>query len=115
VLTGGHVADEVRTRMLDNAVAVANAEASALAAAGSGRVATVATASSGNQLSPREREVAALLAQGLTNRSIAEQLVITEWTADSHVRHILSKLKLRSRAQVAAWAVEQGLARPPAP
>jgi non-specific serine/threonine protein kinase len=63
-------------------------------------------------LSPREREVAVLLAQGYTNRAIAEALVITEWTADSHVRHILGKLKLRSRAQVAAWAVERGLVTP---
>jgi len=66
-------------------------------------------------LSPREREVAVLLAQGHTNRAIAEALVITEWTADSHVRHILSKLKLRSRTQVAAWAVERGLVTPSSP
>jgi non-specific serine/threonine protein kinase len=63
-------------------------------------------------LSRRELEVAALLAQGLTNRQIAEELVISEWTADSHVRHILSKLGVRSRAQIAAWASEQGLLRP---
>jgi predicted ATPase/DNA-binding NarL/FixJ family response regulator len=61
------------------------------------------------ELSPREREVAALIARGHTNRAIAEALVITEWTVDSHVRHILTKLKVRSRAQVAAWAVERGL------
>jgi non-specific serine/threonine protein kinase len=60
-------------------------------------------------LSPREREVAALIAQGLTNRQIAEALVISEWTADTHVRHILTKLEFRSRAQVAAWATERGL------
>jgi non-specific serine/threonine protein kinase len=60
-------------------------------------------------LSPREREVVALIAQGLTNRQIAEQLVISEWTADTHVRHILTKLGFRSRAQVATWATEQGL------
>jgi DNA-binding NarL/FixJ family response regulator len=60
-------------------------------------------------LSPREREVAVLIARGHTNRQIADALVITEWTADTHVRHILSKLGLRSRTQVAAWAVERGL------
>jgi len=60
-------------------------------------------------LSGREREVVALIAQGHTNRQIAEQLVISEWTADTHVRHILTKLGFRSRAQVAAWATEQGL------
>jgi non-specific serine/threonine protein kinase len=60
-------------------------------------------------LSRREREVAALIARGLTNREIADELVISEWTADTHVRHILNKLGFRSRAQVAAWATEQGL------
>jgi non-specific serine/threonine protein kinase len=60
-------------------------------------------------LTRRELEVAALVAQGLTNRQIAEQLVISEWTVDSHVRHILNKLDFRSRAQVATWAVEQRL------
>jgi predicted ATPase/DNA-binding NarL/FixJ family response regulator len=63
-------------------------------------------------LTPREREVAALIASGLTNRQIAEELIISEMTADSHVSHILRKLGFRSRAQVARWAVEHGL-RPP--
>ena len=56
--------------------------------------------------------MAALIAQGLTNRIIAERLVISEWTVDSHVRHILTKLDFRSRAQVATWVVEQGLRAP---
>jgi DNA-binding NarL/FixJ family response regulator len=60
-------------------------------------------------LSPREREVAALIARGLTNRQIAEGLVITKGTAANHVLHILDKLGVGSRAQVAAWAAEQGL------
>jgi non-specific serine/threonine protein kinase len=60
-------------------------------------------------LSPREREVAALIAQGLTNGEIADRPVISEWTADTHVRHILTKLSYRSRAQVATWAAERGL------
>jgi DNA-binding CsgD family transcriptional regulator/tetratricopeptide (TPR) repeat protein len=65
--------------------------------------------SAGSVLSGREREVAALIAQGRTNREIAERLVISEWTADTHVRHILTKLSFRSRAQVAVWATAQGL------
>jgi non-specific serine/threonine protein kinase len=69
----------------------------------------VSAAPAANPLSPREREVAALIAQGRTNREIAERLVISEWTADTHVRHILTKLDVRSRAQVAVWATEQGL------
>jgi non-specific serine/threonine protein kinase len=63
-------------------------------------------------LTRRELEVAALIAQGLTNRLIAERLVISEMTADSHVSHILRKLGVRSRAQVATWAVEQGMLPP---
>jgi predicted ATPase/DNA-binding CsgD family transcriptional regulator len=58
-------------------------------------------------LSPRELEVALLIAQGQTNRRIAEALVIAEWTVDTHVRHILTKLGFRSRAQVAAWIAAQ--------
>jgi DNA-binding CsgD family transcriptional regulator len=63
-------------------------------------------------LTPREREVAALLARGLTNRQIAEALVITEGTANLHVKHILGKLGFGSRAQVAVWAAQLGLAQP---
>jgi D-xylose transport system permease protein len=65
-------------------------------------------------LTPREREVAGLIAQGLTNRQIAETLMISERTAGAHVEHMLSKLKFRSRAQVAVWAAEHGLQRPTA-
>jgi DNA-binding CsgD family transcriptional regulator len=62
-------------------------------------------------LAPREREVAALVAQGLTNQEIASLLVITERTAETHVQHILNKLGFNTRAQIAAWAVENGLHR----
>lgn len=60
-------------------------------------------------LTVREGEVAALIAGGLSNRQIAERLVITERTAANHVQNILAKLSFRSRAQIAAWAVENGL------
>jgi len=73
------------------------------------------TASAGpspSDLTRREREVAGWIARGLTNRQIGDQLVISEMTADSHVSHILRKLGFRSRAQVAAWAVEHGLTAP---
>jgi non-specific serine/threonine protein kinase len=63
-----------------------------------------APASAAGSLSPREREVAALIAQGKTNRQIAAALVITEGTAANHVLHILTKLGFSSRAQIAAWA-----------
>jgi predicted ATPase/DNA-binding CsgD family transcriptional regulator len=60
-------------------------------------------------LSAREREVAALVAEGYSNRAIADALVIAPRTVDTHVSNILSKLDLRSRAQIAAWSVEHGL------
>ena len=61
-------------------------------------------------LTVREREVAVLIARGLTNREVGAALVIAEKTADAHVQHILNKLGFHSRAQIAAWAVEHGLA-----
>jgi non-specific serine/threonine protein kinase len=63
-------------------------------------------------LTGREQQVAALVAQGLTNRQIAAALVVTERTAETHVQNILNKLAFSSRAEVAAWAVEQGLKQP---
>jgi predicted ATPase/DNA-binding CsgD family transcriptional regulator len=56
-------------------------------------------------LTRREHEVAHLIAQGKSNRAIAEALVITERTVEGHVSNILSKLGFRSRAQVSAWVV----------
>ncbi|MET8428745.1 protein kinase [Nocardia sp. NPDC004860] len=58
-------------------------------------------------LTKRERQVADLIAQGLTNRAIAARLVISQRTADGHVEHILTKLGFTSRAQIAAWTVDQ--------
>ncbi len=56
------------------------------------------------QLSEREREVLALLAQGLRNREIGERLYISESTVKTHVRHVLEKLRIRNRAEAAAFA-----------
>ena len=55
------------------------------------------------QLTTREREVASLVAAGLSNKEIAEKLVISERTAEGHVEHILGKLQFRSRSQIASW------------
>jgi predicted ATPase/DNA-binding CsgD family transcriptional regulator len=60
-------------------------------------------------LTRREREVAALVARGLTDRQIAETLVITEGTVGVHLSNIFTKLDLHSRAQLAVWAAERGL------
>jgi class 3 adenylate cyclase len=59
-------------------------------------------------LTKREREVAAFVAEGLTNRDIADRLVISDRTVETHVEHIRNKLGVRSRAQVATWAVTGG-------
>ena len=56
-------------------------------------------------LSPREAEVGSLVAEGLTNRQIAERLFISERTAQNHVQHILTKLGFATRSQIAAWRV----------
>ena len=66
---------------------------------------------SATDLTPREEEVAELVAQGLTNREIAEKLVISLRTAQGHVEHVLAKLGFTSRTQIAAWVVAQS--RPP--
>ena len=61
-------------------------------------------------LTRREREIAALVATGLTNREIAGQLYLSVRTVEVHVDHILSKLGFRTRTQLAAWVQEEGLA-----
>ena len=61
------------------------------------------------ELTAREREVAALIAEGLTNSVLAERLFISPKTAAVHVSNILMKLGLSSRAEVAAWAVRHGV------
>jgi predicted ATPase/DNA-binding CsgD family transcriptional regulator len=61
-------------------------------------------------LTRREREIAALVATGLTNRQIAGQLYLSVRTVEVHVDHILTKLGFRTRTQLAAWIHEEGLA-----
>jgi predicted ATPase/DNA-binding CsgD family transcriptional regulator len=63
-------------------------------------------------LTMREREIAALVAEGLSNRAIAQSLVISPRTVDGHVEHILTKLGFVSRAQIASWAALQTVPTP---
>ncbi len=63
-------------------------------------------------LTEREREVAALIAQGKSNHEIAQALFLADRTVATHVGNILAKLGFTSRTQIAAWAVEKGLVRP---
>ena len=64
-------------------------------------------------LTSREREVAALIAQGLTNREIAARLVVAERTAEGHVQSILNKLGVNSRGRIAAWVARHESAAGP--
>ena len=67
------------------------------------------------RLTSREAEVVGLVGRGLTNRQIAEQLVVSERTAEWHVANCLGKLGLDTRAQLAVWAARQGLSAPADP
>ena len=66
----------------------------------------------GPQLTEREGEVIRLVAQGKSNREIAETLVISEKTAKAHISNILGKLGLEDRTQMAIYAIKNGLADP---
>jgi DNA-binding CsgD family transcriptional regulator len=63
-----------------------------------------AAAPASSPLSPREQEVARLVARGLTNKQIGQELYVSERTAENHVQHILTKLGLRNRSQIATWS-----------
>ncbi|MET8427585.1 protein kinase [Nocardia sp. NPDC004860] len=90
-----------RAMGMDAAVAYALGEQPAVAPQTSGP---------GVALTKRERQVADLVARGLTNKQIAAELVISQRTAQGHVEHILTKLGFTSRAQIAAW-IEEGAER----
>jgi non-specific serine/threonine protein kinase len=60
-------------------------------------------------LSPREHEIAEMIARGQSNQGIADNLVVSVKTVESHVQHIFRKLRVRRRAEIAAWIVRQGM------
>lgn len=64
---------------------------------------------SNDLISPREKEILALLAQGMSNKEIAQKLYISEYTVKNHVRNILDKLHVRSRTQAVAYGIVNGL------
>jgi DNA-binding NarL/FixJ family response regulator len=64
-------------------------------------------------LTARQREVAALIARGYTNKQIATELVLEPGTVANHVAAILDRLGFRSRSQIAVWAAERGLGHQP--
>ncbi len=67
------------------------------------------TVRTNGELTARESEVAALIAEGLTNGQLAERLFISPKTASVHVSNILAKLGLSTRAEIAAWQIRRGL------
>ena len=64
-------------------------------------------------MTEREREVAALVAQGKSNREIAEAMVVSVKTVETYVTRILNKLGYDSRVKIATWAVKKGLSKDP--
>jgi DNA-binding NarL/FixJ family response regulator len=66
-----------------------------------------------DDLTPREAEVLALIAEGLTNSEIAERLVVSPTTVKSHINHLFGKAGIRDRAQAINYAYQHGLATPP--
>jgi non-specific serine/threonine protein kinase len=62
-----------------------------------------------DQLTPRERQVALLIAQAKSNDEIAAALVVSKRTVESHIANIRSKLGFTERAQIVRWAIERGL------
>jgi DNA-binding CsgD family transcriptional regulator len=75
-----------------------------------GRLGSSVPTEHGDALSPRELEVAELVAEGLSNPAIARRLYLSRPTVASHVAHILTKLDFSSRAQIAAWVAERRVA-----
>jgi len=71
--------------------------------------ATPASRETSDDLTERERQVAALIARGKSNGEIASQLVVSKRTVEKHIANILSKLALTSRAQIVRWAIDHGL------
>jgi non-specific serine/threonine protein kinase len=103
--------EQGRALTLDEAVSLAMGEGQPEQARDPGEALRSDESLSG--LTARESEVAALVAEGLSNRAIGERLILSTRTVDMHVRNALHKLGLASRVQLAAWAVRHGLASEP--
>ncbi len=73
------------------------------------RTADDSNLSGDSRLSQREQEILLLVARGASNKEIAAELVITEGTVKNHLHNILTKLHVRNRAEIAAYAVRQGI------
>lgn len=103
----------IRTVHQGNQVIAASATRALFAHVGAGAAARPAPAAWG-ELTPREREIFALAARGLSNSEIAASEFLSEATVKTHVSRILAKLGLRDRVQLVVFAYEHDLAQPPA-
>ena len=86
------------------------AHSALIEAAGTGARPAPARAALPDDLTPREAEVLSLVARGLSNREIAESLVVSEATVKTHINHVFSKIGARDRAQAVHYAYTHGLA-----
>jgi two-component system, NarL family, response regulator DevR len=111
----GYVLKNVpRTRLLESLRSVARGESlldSAVTRNVLDKLMTGKPKKDEDNLTEREREVLALIAEGATNKEIAARLVVSENTARNHVSHILSKLGFSRRSEAAAYAVRKGLVK----
>ncbi len=114
----GYLTKDAGAEEIDRAIrAVARGEAALDAAVQHHVIAAAVSEGAGaaelpDGLTPREAEVLALIADGLTNGEIAEQLVVSQATVKSHVNHLFAKAGVRDRAQAVAYAYRTGIATP---
>lgn len=112
----GYLLKNIQTETLTDAIQRAAAGESVVSAQMTSKLvaqirnpAAPAVASNAEKLTPREREILALLARGASNKEIARQFDLAESTIKIHVQNILKKLNMSSRVQAAVYAVERGL------
>jgi serine/threonine-protein kinase PknK len=101
------IGDEAFDRAWSRGRSLDQASATAFGLEETRRSASIARSTARDVLTRRERQIAELIREGLSNKEIADRLVISRRTAEAHVEHILTKLGFTSRTQVAAWVADQ--------